>query len=81
MLGGSGSYINNATRILVSTETIAETLLVLSKQTTLHPDMNPLRVESMLFKDEVDYERVTNSVSARIRSGEIQPCEPEANEQ
>jgi hypothetical protein len=81
MLAGYGSQTANATRLLVSTETLAETSLVLRKQATLHLDMNPLRVESILFEDEADYERVTNSVAARIRSGEIQPCAPEEDEQ
>lgn len=65
-----------------STELPAYVTLVEAATTgSLRLNLNPLRVEPDLFQDEAEYERVTNSVVARIRSGEIQPREPELDEE
>ena len=41
------------------------------------PADSPLQHEPGLFRDEAEYDRVVESVVARVRTGEIQPRQPE----
>lgn len=47
----------------------------------LHTATSPLANEPGLFQDEAEYDRVATRVAERIRSGQVQPREPEEDEE